>query len=106
MSYGTLEAVINLVHYRKRAKVLDALQSGRAVDVGFEHKLYVCPVCETPTERFDYRVRCVDGTVLRPRLRCGRCRSDLVDAEEPIMKYRCPKCRNRTLSDAGPFLWD
>lgn len=106
MMYGSLENVISQVTAARREEVLDILHHHEVEGVSYEHKLFICPNCNTLGERFDYSIFYEDGQLCKPYFRCSECRTKLVPVEEPITSLRCSKCGNKNLTSNETVLWD
>jgi len=106
MMYSSLENVISQVSPHRREVVLDILKNHNVAGTRCEHKLYICPRCDTLGERFEYFIFYDDGQVYEPYFRCSECRRKLVPVEEPISSLRCSKCGEVTLTSHETALWD
>ena len=106
MTYSSLENVIEEVPFSNREHVLSILKRDDLMKTDFSHSLYACPKCETLFERFHYRIVYGDSEVYKSEHKCSLCKTKLVIARNNISKYRCPKCKARTLKKENYLLWD
>jgi predicted RNA-binding Zn-ribbon protein involved in translation (DUF1610 family) len=107
MRHSSLSEVINEVSPARRKVVKKLLASKDVKDVYYEHRLFECPSCHLLAERFDYRIETGLGDVYRPYFLCGRCRTRLIQATEPLAEHACPNCGARPLNINESFLnWD
>ena len=106
MMYRSLENVLSLVSSRRRDKVRELLHHHQVDSVQYEHKLFVCPKCNTLADRFDFSIIYDGGKTYRPYFRCPKCKARLRPLETPIRETACPKCGKKTLISIESMLWD
>lgn len=106
MMYWSLENVISQVSVARREEVVDILHHHAVEGTEYEHKMYICPNCNTLGERFDYSIYYDEGRIYQPYFRCSKCRTKLVALEEPISSLQCSKCGNTSLTSHETVMWD
>jgi RNase P subunit RPR2 len=106
MMYASLENVISQVSPARRKEVRDILQHHEVEGTSYEHKMFICPNCDTLGERFDFSIDFDDGQIYEPYFRCSECRTKLVPLKEPISSISCSKCGEITLVSHETIMWD
>jgi predicted RNA-binding Zn-ribbon protein involved in translation (DUF1610 family) len=106
MMYSSMENVISQVNPTRREIVLDILRHHKVLETSYEHKMFVCPNCQTLGERFDYSIYYDDGHIYEPYFRCSECRNKLVPLEESINNISCSRCGKTTLISNETVMWD
>lgn len=108
MGYPSLSAVINKVSPARRKTVNDLLTRKDVKEIDYEHRVFECPACHLLAERFDYSIEYGSGEVYKPYFLCGRCRTRMIPATEPLTEHSCPKCGARPLfvNESFHIDWD
>lgn len=106
IEYANLDAVIPITTGYVRRTLKEIIGNNAIVDADYEHVLYACEKCNTLHSRFWVRVEYDEDKVFETSFRCGKCRSGLVRAKQPIESYACKKCGRQELKEAPGILWD
>ena len=106
MSYGYLEHVIPLITGKAKQTITDINNIFDIDSSDYEHKIFACPSCNTLHNRFYVKVEYGDGKVFETIFRCGKCRTNLIDAKHSIDYYNCKRCGMKALEENGEMLWD
>ena len=115
MLYSSLEEVIDLVHYRRRKKILDILRNHKVIkdeyrwdNPFYEHRLYRCFNCNRLYGKFYVKIEYDDNKVYETKFKCSKCKNELkaVEDEKNVKKYPCPECNKKEFSIQEMGLWD
>lgn len=106
MDYADFSDVMSLIKGNTRKKLKDIVENYQNYGADYSHTLYACPKCNTLHNRFWVSVKYGKNKVYETSFRCGKCRTHLVKAKQPINSYTCKKCGRRELEKAPGILWD
>jgi len=105
MMYSSLENVLFLVSDARREEVKELLQRDDLSSVAYKQTIFTCPECSLQESRFNYRIEYGDGEVYQPYFLCSRCRTKLVEDDQPRIIDQCPVCGSKNVM-AGSGVWD
>jgi DNA-directed RNA polymerase subunit RPC12/RpoP len=113
MRHSSLENVIDLIHYKRRRKVLNVLREHPTARSTYEHKLYRCNKCGGFYGRFWAKIEDRGTVLFETVFKCSKCRKELaeiktipMDNTGRITSYSCPKCHKKSLYYLPVAPWD
>ena len=108
MEYYSLEAVIDLIHPKRRSKVLKLLHECTVHETDYEYRIYRCEVCGNLRSAFWAKIVHDDDEIYETQFLCGECRKPMEQISNPLqLKTKpCPSCGENKLHVAEDMLWD
>ena len=104
--YSSLDQVIRFTSGNIKTKLQDIVSNHTISNSEYEHRVLVCPSCNTLHGRFYVRVDYDTGKVFETSFKCGKCRTGLVEMNKSIGEYRCEKCGDKSLEEIPGICWD
>ena len=105
--YSSLQAILAIVHYRRRREIQRIIGNYEVRSSEYRHAAFGCSKCRTIYARLYIRILYGKNGVYETTFKCRRCRSVLDELlPEDIPKRLCPVCGECSLSIEKTIKWD
>lgn len=107
MLYSSLEAILDIIHYRRRREIQAIIDNYEIRSSEYRHAAFGCPNCHSIYNRLYIRILYGNSGVYETRFKCRHCRNVLNElTPEDVSKRPCPVCGERSLSVEMTMNWD
>jgi hypothetical protein len=105
--YHSLEAVIDLIHPRRRPKVIELLNEHTVHKTDYEHRIYRCHQCGGLRNVFWTRIVYDNVKAYETLYQCGQCCKPMMYINEPhhLNSRMCPCCGEKKLRISEDGFW-
>jgi hypothetical protein len=104
--HSSLDKAIHCTNGNVKNRLQEIVSNHSISDADYEHRVLVCPICNTLHERFYVRVNYDEDKVFVTNFRCGKCRTALVELDKPVEECNCSMCGSQSLEEFPGIDWD
>lgn len=108
MHYPMLFEILNELNKSERSRVEAMIEADTIANYEYYRELYKCPKCDVLTDKCRLMLTLKDGAKTEAVHKCWKCKRpfEVIEDHDLIKTFKCPKCREQSLTYDNCILWD